>query len=566
MTQTGHYAVLDQLIADGVTHIFGNPGTVEQGLLDALGDRPSLKYILTLQETVAVMAGDAYARATRDLAVVQIHSSPGLGNAIGALYQTHRGHSPMLVIGGDAGIRYKAMDAQMAADLVAMARPVTKWSAMVEHPTSLLRMLRRAIKVATAPPCGPVYLCLPQDVLDEPALEPVVPTSRPITRAVPEAADIDAAAAMLAGAERPTIYIGDGVAQSRAEAALVAVAEKLGADIWGVDAGALNVPSTHALWRGQTGHMFGSHSLPIVQSGDVNLIVGTYMVPEVFPELGSIFAAGAKSIHIDLDTDQIAKNHPVDLGLVADPQLALSALADRLDQVLTPEFSGAATARISTRAAAKAETDAAVPATAKPGPSGALSFAQIMAELAPRLPADVVVFDEALTNSPALTAFLKPSVPGQFFQTRGGSLGTALTGGLGLQAARPDKLVLAVSGDGGAMYVIQALWSAVRHAMPIKYIICNNRSYRLLQANLHQFWGERGISGRPYPIPFDLSSPALDFAHMARAFGVSASRVETADQIVPAIEAALAHPGPYLIDAVLDGDVHPDLVGVRCGQ
>src|SRR5256885_13915319 len=118
MTRTGRYAILEQFVADGVSHIFGNPGTVEQGFLDALDDFPSLHYILTLQESVAILAADGYARAAKKPAIAQIHSSPGLGNAIGAIYQAMRGHSPIVVIGGDAGIKYQPMDAQMAADLV----------------------------------------------------------------------------------------------------------------------------------------------------------------------------------------------------------------------------------------------------------------------------------------------------------------------------------------------------------------------------------------------------------------------------------------------------------------
>src|SRR3954453_1775520 len=171
MTKTGRYAMLEQFVADGVSHIFGNPGTVEQGFLDALGDFPSLHYILTLQESVAILAADGYARAAKRPAIAQIHSSPGLGNAIGAMYQAQRGHSPIVVIGGDAGIKYQAMDAQMAADLVNIAKPVTKWSTMVQHPSSLLRVLRRAYKIAATPPMGPVYVCLPQDVMDGPGTE-----------------------------------------------------------------------------------------------------------------------------------------------------------------------------------------------------------------------------------------------------------------------------------------------------------------------------------------------------------------------------------------------------------
>jgi benzoylformate decarboxylase len=189
-----------------------------------------------------------------------------------------------------------------------------------------------------------------------------------------------------------------------------------------------------------------------------------------------------------------------------------------------------------------------------------------MAQLAQRLPADTVVFDEALTNSPALTRYFPPKQIGAFFQTRGGSLGTGLAGGLGLKAAFPDRTVLALSGDGGAMYVIQALWSAVRHDLDVKYVICNNRSYRLLQLNIQQFWGEQKITQRPFPISFDLSSPPLRFDAMAQAMGVAAMRIETADQIIPAIEAALAHRGPFLLDVAIEGDVHPDLIGVRCGH
>ena len=145
-----------------------------------------MKYILTLQESVAVLTADGFARATKKPTLVQLHSTPGVGNGIGALYQAKRGHSPLVVIGGDAGVKYMGMDAQMAGDLVAFAEPVTKWSTMVTDPSSLLRVLRRAIKIASTPPMGPVYVCLPQDMLDAVVVEEVRPTSFPSTRVVPE--------------------------------------------------------------------------------------------------------------------------------------------------------------------------------------------------------------------------------------------------------------------------------------------------------------------------------------------------------------------------------------------
>src|SRR3954447_17724109 len=154
-SRPGRCALFEQLRADGVRYIFGNPGTVEQGLLDALSEYPDMQYILALQETIAVGMADGYARATGRPAYVQLHSGVGLGNGIGMLYQAMRGHAPLVVVAGEAGVRYDAMDAQMASDLVAMARPVTKYATRVTDPASVLRVVRRAVKIALTPPCGP---------------------------------------------------------------------------------------------------------------------------------------------------------------------------------------------------------------------------------------------------------------------------------------------------------------------------------------------------------------------------------------------------------------------------
>ncbi len=381
--RTGYQAVLEQFVADGVTHIFGNPGTVEQGFLDELGDFPAIEYVLTLQESVAVMAADAYARAARKVAVVQIHSSPGLGNAIGALYQARRGHAPLVVVGGDAGIRYAAMDAQMAADLVAMARPVTKWATMVQHPSSVLRVLRRAVKIAATPPMGPVYVCLPQDILTAEAVETAVPVGLPSTRGSGDPALIAQAAEKLASAARPTIYVGDGVAWSDAQPEVARVATLIGADVWGVDSGDVNFDTTHAMWRGQTGHMFGEHSLPILKKGDVNLIVGTYIAPEVFPELGDVFADDAFGIHIDLDADSIGKNHPVSIGMVADPKTTLRELGDAVAARLTAAGRSAAAARLKASADSRSEERAkAIAADAARADQHPLPFSRFMSDFA----------------------------------------------------------------------------------------------------------------------------------------------------------------------------------------
>ncbi|MDZ7958774.1 MAG: thiamine pyrophosphate-binding protein [Aulosira sp. DedQUE10] len=568
MTQkTGRFAILEQFLADGIHYMFGNPGTVEQGFLDALWEYPDLKYILTLQETVAVMTADGYARATKKPTLVQIHSGVGLGNAIGALYQAMRGHAPLVVIGGDAGIKYSAMDAQMAADLVGMAKPVTKWAATVTEPSSLLRMVRRAIKIASTPPMGPVYLCLPQDILDAPVVEPIFPTLTPSTRVVPDDETVKGLAKTLVAAKKPMIFVGDGVAYSGAQAELTKVAELLGAEVWDVDSGEVNISYAHPLYQGATGHMFGSSSLPITTKGDVNLVCGTYMVPEVFPELGNIFAPGAKVIHIDLNAYEIAKNHPVDVGIVSDPKLTLAKLADAIKEIVTTQEQSAAQTRAAEIGKAKAakiasalEADKAVRELVP------LHFSRFMEEFAPLLPEDVIIFDEALTSSPNIVRYKPPSHPDHYFLTRGGSLGVGIPGAIGAKLANPDKKVIGFTGDGGGMYTIQALWTAARHNIDAKFIICNNRSYKLLQLNIQAYWQEQSVPKHDFPISFDLSKPALRFDEMARSMGVEAVRVEKPEEIVPAIKQALAHDGPFLIDVVLEGNVRPDMIGIRCGQ
>jgi len=563
----GRCVILEQFLADGIHYMFGNPGTSEEGFLDALRNYPDLHYILTLQESVAVMMADGYARATQKPALVQLHSTPGLGNAIGALYQAKRGHSPLIVIGGDAGIKYQAMDAQMAGDLVAMAEPVTKWSTMVMEPSSLLRVLRRAIKIATTPPMGPVYVCLPLDILEAPAVEEVQPTSLPSTRVLPDEELLKTAAVMLASAHKPMIFVGDGIAFSGAQDELTHVAELLGAEVWEADAGELNISHTHPLYQGTTGHMFGYQSFPITSKGDVNLVCGTYLLPEVFPKLGNIFAPNAKVIHIDLDTDAIAKNHPVDLGMVGDPKSSLARLGTILDTVLTPQQRASAETRVVKLALEKStKYESEFKADQKSWNRVPMNFSRFAAALAEQLPEDAILFDEALTCSPQLTRYLPPTKPDHYFLTRGGSLGVGIPGAIGAKIAHPDKTVVAVTGDGGAMYTIQALWSAARHNVDAKFIICNNRSYRLLQLNVLAYWQERSIPGHEFPLSFDLSQPVLYFDQMARSMGVEAVRVEKPEEITPAIQQALAHQGPFLIDVVLEGDIRPDMVGLECGQ
>ncbi|WP_327583548.1 thiamine pyrophosphate-binding protein [Nonomuraea sp. NBC_00507] len=540
MTRTGNEAIIEQFLADGITCMFGNPGTVEQGFLDAVEKFEEMRYVLTLQEGVAVGIADGYARATGGPALVQLHSGVGLGNGIGMMYQAMRGHAPLVVIAGESGVRYDAMDAQMAADLVAMARPVTKYATRVIDPSSVLRVLRRALKIAMTPPRGPVFVSLPLDVLDHPNDEPIVPTSLPMTESLPVPELVDQAAGLLARAERPLVLIGDGVATSGAQSALTRVAEQLGADVWGVDYAEVGIDGRHPLYRGQTGHMFGEVSRAIVRDADAILVVGTYLFPEVFPDLSTPFRADARIVHIDLNAYEIAKNHPVTLGLVADPKATLTAISERLERRLTSADREAAALRLRTlRDRAQGDTTHSL-------------VGEFAARLAAVAPADLMVFDESLTASGAISAHLPPGLPGHWFQTRGGSLGVGIPGAIGMKLAHPDKTVVGFTGDGGSMYTFQALATAVREGVGAKFVICNNRSYRLLDLNIEKYWKERGIPHHAYPRAFDLSDLGLAFVDIARGFGVDGMLVEKPAQLDEALDRMLANDRPFLLDLKSD--------------
>ncbi|ARQ70597.1 thiamine pyrophosphate-binding protein [Streptomyces marincola] len=534
----GKSAIYEQFAADGITHMFGNPGTVEQGFLDE-AERSDLSYLLTLHEGVAVGMADGYARATQRPGLVQLHSGVGLGNGIGMLYQAKRGGSPLVVLVGEAGVRYDAMDGQMAVDLVAMAEPVAKYATRVVDPASTLRVLRRAVKMAMTPPRGPVVVVLPADILDQLTAEPAVPTPLPSTRVAPTADEVARAAETLLAGRRRLILMGDGVSVSGAQRELAELAELLNAPVWGVNDSEVNLDSTHPLYGGQVGHMFGENSARVVRDADAVLVVGTSVFPEVFPALTDPFHPEAGIVQIDLDAYEIAKNFPVDHGLVADPRLTLAALSAEVRR-LRPHGAGGGHPRGAEPMRTPVDTE----------PAGTVleRFAQ---RLAARAPADLVVFDEALTASPVLNRHLPPTTPGRFFQTRGGSLGVGIPGALGIKIAHPELPVVAFTGDGGSMYTIQALWTAARYDIGAAFVICDNRRYQLLDDNIEQYWRGLGIAPHAHPSAFDLSHPDIRFHDLAASLGVPAVRVTDVADVDDAVTAMLGARGPFLVDLVI---------------
>jgi benzoylformate decarboxylase len=544
----GRQVLLQTLINHGVDRIFGNPGTTESPLLDSLLDYPQIQYIVHLHEGVAVGAANFYGQASGKTAFVNLHVAPGLGNAIGMIYGALKNGTPMVVTAGQQDTRMRLRDPVLGHDLAAIAAPVTKWSVQVERADELGPILRRAFKIASEAPAGPVFVALPIDVMEQ---ETSVPAGTPATlfpKALPDPAGIAAMAGLIAAARSPAIVAGDEVARAGADKVLVTIAGKIGASVWQEGLrGQNSFPTDHPAYRGTLA--FDAPGIAKQLGGnDLVLMLGGPFFEEVWYGPGSPVAAGAKVLQIEAAPARLAHNFTLDAGLVADMGAALAALAAAL-----PRIDAAASRNAALKALKEAEDAAQKARVEKAWARTPISMARCLAEIEAGAPADVVVVDETITANLDLFKTFTFAGPGDYYSGRGGGIGQGLAGAIGVAVARPTRPILCVSGDGSSMYSIQALWTAAHHALPIVFVILANREYRVLKHNIDAYRQRFGVkSNGPY-MHMDLTGPAMGFVDLARGMGVAGTHVERAGDIEAAVASAFASGKPHLIEIEIEG-------------
>ena len=552
-------ALLRQFQADGIDVIFGNPGSTEENFLQAVGENPGIRYVPGLQEASVAAMADGWARTTHKTAVCQIHSAVGLGNAMGVMYEAFRSHTPMLFLAGEPPQELQAFDGFLAGDLSAIARPLTKWSARLTHGTQAMRIVRRALKVAATPPYGPVFLALPMDVLDEETDDgDIFPSSSvvpPSTCTASEAAEI---ARSLADAEMPMLLVGDGINEAGGRSELKELAHMLAAPVWGVECNEPVLSFRDPLFMGLIGHSFGDHTRTITSAADVLLAMGTPVFPELFPSVQPYFRDGARLYQIDRDPWEIAKNFPVQKGLQADPKGSMILIIEELKKLL-PDRAGKISERkkrVTAEKAAAFEEERKTLESVADTPES-MSPATLMRTLSAELPEKAFVYDESLTSTNALLHYLQPENPDSYILARGGCIGVGWPGAVGAAVSRSDRIVLAPSGDGSALFALQTLWTAVHENLKIIFIVCNNASYRILKINLLHYL--KGAGDKLCPFPYmDINSPRINFAGLAEGMGMKSCRVKNAAELRQAVREAVAEAGPYLIDAEINGSVEKE--------
>jgi benzoylformate decarboxylase len=549
---SGKQAFLEILKTEGVSVMFGNPGTTELPLMDGLAREPGIRYVLALQEAVAISMADAYAQAHGGLAAVNVHVSPGLGNAMGMLYDAFKAHSPLLLTAGQHDQCFTVTEPILWSDLPPVATPYVKWSTEARRLEDLPRIVRRAVKTALAQPTGPVFLSLPVDVLnaERDNLDLMAPT-RIAPRLRGDSAAVDAAARRLVAASKPLIVAGDAVAHSDALAELVELAELLGAPVMleGVSS-TCSFPFTHPLYAGAMPRL-GPPIKGLLMRHDLLFSVGGDLFTLSLPSDVDPMPAGLDVVHLDVDPWEIGKNYPAAVAIQGDPKATLPELCEAVrrhagraghkDAGRRREALAAAHARDREDLARRAADEA------KKSPMGPLALVHAVAQA---VPADAVIIDEAISSAPGIRSFFRCADAKALFGLRGGGIGWGLPAALGVKLALPHRPVVALVGDGSAMYTAQALWTAAHDAIPVVYVIFNNASYRILKERTKALKGFSAENDRY--VAMDLVDPAIDYVGLAKSLGVAGERVEKAAEVGPAIGRALASGAPTLIDVRID--------------
>ena len=549
---TGKRAFMEMLRAEGVKYIFGNPGTSESAITSSLPSYPDIEYVVTTQEGVAMGMADGYATATGQPSFVNLHIETGLANGISLLHHAMDGGTPLILTSGNKDVR-KLTEGR--SDLVEMARQFTKWSAEVTHAEQVPGVLRRAFNEAKTPPTGPVYVGIAANAFEDEAEVEILPSAMGHYRTAPDPEAVQEAAGLLATANNPVIMVGDRLAQSGGTDVAVRLAELLGAKVYASAYSRMNFPSSHLQFLGRINPALPA-SREALSSSDVVLAIGADVFSGFFYFSGRALGSKTKLIHVDSAYRAVGKSEPTDLGIIADPKSALVDIYDATMQNMSGTTQEAARIRGESVAQQKGDRIAAWEGRLKERwDLSPMSVERMMTEAAKAAPADTIIVDDSISSKDALHGAFQFNQPDSIFGERLGAIGWGMGSTMGVKLAYPDRPVVGILGEGSAMMTVQALWTAATADIPVVYLICNNRSYRVLKVNMNVYKNQilheetpESYVGMDFPIP-------LNIAGIANAIGVYGRTIEDPSEIGPALRQALDSGKPAVLDVVIDGSV-----------
>jgi acetolactate synthase-1/2/3 large subunit len=513
---TGAQALLRTLVQAGVTTCFTNPGTSEMHFVAALDSVPEMRSVLALFEGVATGAADGYARMAERPGATLLHLGSGLGNGLANLHNARKGKVPVVNIVGDHATYHTKYDAQLQSDIETVARNASGWVRTSQSTEALPRDAAEAIAAAVGPPGQVATLILPADVSWSDGASPA-PAPAPPLPPVASGEAIEEAARVLRGRGKTALLLGGRALREPGLVAASRIAAATGATLLAevfptrMERGA-GLPSVERV-------AYLAELASVQLAGLKHLILVDAKAPVSF------FAYPGKKSYLVPDGCEVHELTKPSDDIVG----SLSALVDAL---------GAAGAGIELQEAARPER-----------PTGELDADKVCQAIAAVLPEGAIVSDEAQTSGVTLAAHTAGAPRHDLLALTGGAIGQGLPVAVGAAIACPDRPVIALEGDGSAMYTIQSLWTMAREELDVTAVIFNNRSYAILNIELERVGAER--PGPAAKEQLDLHGPDLDFVSIARGLGVPSVRVDTGEDLVAQLERAIAEPGPHLIETVV---------------
>jgi len=534
MKKTGAQILCESLVKEGVEVIFGFPGGAVLPLYDTLPQYPQLRHILVRHEQGAAHAADAYARVTGKAGVCLATSGPGATNLVTGIANACLDSSPVVAITGQVATPFVGKDAFQEVDITGITLPITKHNHLVLDVKELARVVKEAFHIAQAGRPGPVLIDIPRDVFQQ-ETEFVYPDKVDLPGYKPtlfgHPVQIKKAAEMINGAERPIIIAGRGVTVSKAFAELRELAEKVQIPVITTLLGIGCFPETHVLSFGMLGMHGMIYANKAVDNADVIVAIGMRFDDRATGVVSS-FAPQARIIHIDIDPAEIGKNVRVNVPIVGDIKNVLEAL----NQQIVPHdhiewFNQLDQWRQEHPAIQIRESDALLPQ-------------YVIRQIYEFTQGDATIVTGVGQNQMWSAQFFFYDKPNRLVSSGGlGTMGFELPGAIGAKVGRPDETVWCIAGDGGFQMTIQELATIAQENLAIKIAIINNGYLGMVRQWQELFYRRRYVHTQ-------LSCP--DFTKIAEAYGIPALRVKDKIEVTSAIQKAMEHQGPFLIDFAVE--------------
>ena len=545
MKMTGKKALMECIKAEGITNVYGNPGTSEGPIMEEIVRHKELRYLLTLQEGVATGMAEADARVNNKASFLSLHIDSGLVNGFSLMNDAYTTGTPMVVTSATYDVRNLRN-----RDLVELAKPFTKWSTQVVLPDQVPSVMRKAFTEANTHPKGPVFVGFSSNALDGEADMEIYPSSIPLYGGLDDHA-IKEISTSIENSSYPVLLVGDRVAEDSALKEAVELAEKIGMMVF-IEGSNIPFPTNHP-------QMVGYHSIrsdkqrSLLDDSDLIISAGADLFSDWFYEGDVLISDKTEFIFLDSKPNSQGNRQPSKITGLGNLKVIFKQLLETINYSKIENVKN----RIDEISKIKKEIDENTKKAAEKNWNNSLmSPERAMYELGNSLPKDTILVNDAISHRAAVMEYIKFESSDQMISGRGGSIGWGVGATLGVQCAAPDKNVVGIIGDGSAMMTVQGYWTAANDNIPCIFIILNNQSYRILKVNIDYYRKkirEEVETSGDYPyMDFPM---VLNHTEIAKSMGVDAVRITDPSEINTEITKAINSKKPRLIELMIDGNL-----------